>query len=197
MNQASPSKPQKLIVAITGASGAQYGMRLLQALRELPQVETHLLVSGAGELNLKHELGLSRADAAALADVTHDVADVGAPPASGSFGATAMIVAPCSMRTLAAIAHGLADNLITRAADVMLKERRRLVLMTRETPLSLIHLRNMVAVTEAGGIIFPPLPALYQKPDTIDEMVTYTIGHALTLLALPNALTPDWNGMPE
>ena len=188
---------KKLIVAISGASGAIFGVRLLQALRELPGIETHLLVSDAGELNLQHELGMTRADAAKFAHVTHDVRDIGAPPASGSFGASGMIVAPCSMKTLAAIAHGFADNLIARAADVMLKERRRLVLMTRETPLSLIHLRNMVAVTEAGGIIFPPLPALYQRPQTIDDMIGHTTGHALDLLGLPNALAPRWNGIAD
>lgn len=189
-----PDAPTKLIVAITGASGAVFGVRLLQALRAMPGVETHLLVSEAGELNLQHELGMTRPDVAALANVVHDVRDIGASIASGSFGAAGMIVAPCSMKTLASIAHGLADNLINRAADVMLKERRRLVLMVRETPLSLIHLRNMVAVTEAGGIVFPPLPAFYHHPQTIDDLVTNTVDHALELLTASGVRAYCWNG---
>lgn len=190
-----PNAPSRLIVAITGASGAIFGVRLLQILRDQPAIETHLLISGAGELNLRHELGMTRADAAKLAHTTHDVRDIGAPIASGSFGASGMVIAPCSMKTLAAIAHGLADNLIARAADVMLKERRRLLLMTRETPLNLIHLRNMTTVTEAGGIIFPPMPALYQHPQTIAEMVDHTAGHVLELLGVRTSLTPRWNGV--
>lgn len=194
-NMTMPNATSRLIVAITGASGAIFGVRLLQILHDQPAIETHLLISDAGELNLRHELGMTRADTAILAHTTHDVRDIGAPIASGSFGASGMVIAPCSMKTLAAIAHGLADNLIARAADVMLKERRRLLLMTRETPLSLIHLRNMTTVTEAGGIIFPPMPALYQRPQTIAEMVDHTAGHVLELLGVPTSLTPRWNGM--
>lgn len=155
--------PQRLIVAITGATGAIYGVRLLQVLRDVSGVETHLLISPAGIMNLQHELDIGRAEVEALADVVHNVRDVGATIASGSFRAQAMIVAPCSMRTLAAIAHGLSDNLITRAADVTLKERRKLVLMVRETPLNLAHLRNMTAVTEMGGIIFRRFPAFIKS----------------------------------
>ncbi len=190
-----PDAPTKLIVAITGASGAIFGVRLLQALRTMPDIETHLLVSDAGELNLQHELGMARSDVAALANVLHDVRDIGASIASGSFGAAGMIVAPCSMKTLAAIAHGLADNLIIRAADVMLKERRRLVLMVRETPFSLIHLRNMVAVTEAGGIIFPPMPAFYHRPKTIEDVVLNTVSHAIELLAVSDGRDQCWKGL--
>ena len=189
--------PRKLIVAITGATGVIYGVRLLQALRELPNVESHLLISEAGVLNLHQELALNRKDVEILADVVHNVRDIGASIASGSFQSDGMIVAPCSMRTLAAVAHGLSDNLITRAADVVLKERRRLVLMVRETPFNLAHLRNMTAVTEMGGIIFPPLPGFYHKPQSIQEMVDHTVGRVLDLFSLPHQLTPRWNGLKE
>ncbi len=189
--------PRKLIVAITGATGVIYGVRLLQALRELPNVESHLLISEAGVLNLHQELDLNRKDVEALADVIHNVRDIGASIASGSFQSDGMIIAPCSMRTLAAVAHGLSDNLITRAADVVLKERRRLVLMVRETPFNLAHLRNMTAVTEMGGIIFPPLPGFYHKPQSIQEMVDHTVGRVLDLFAVPHQLAPRWNGLKE
>jgi 4-hydroxy-3-polyprenylbenzoate decarboxylase len=189
--------PHKLIVAITGATGVIYGVRLLQALRELPEVQSHLLISEAGVLNLHQELDLNRKDVEALADVVHNVRDVGASIASGSFQSDGMIIAPCSMKTLAAVANGLSDNLITRAADVALKERRRLVLMVRETPFNLAHLRNMTSVTEMGGIIFPPLPGFYHKPQSIQEMVDHTIGRVLDLYALPHHLTPRWNGLKE
>lgn len=190
--------PQRLIVAITGATGAIYGVRLLQVLRDVATVETHLLMSPAGVMNLQHELDVGRADVEALADVVHNVRDIGATIASGSFRADAMIVAPCSMRTLAAVAHGLSDNLITRAADVTLKERRKLVLMVRETPLNLAHLRNMTAVTEMGGIVFPPVPGFYQKPQTIEELVDHTIGRVLDLVDLRDVgerLAPGWMGL--
>ena len=190
--------PQRLIIAITGATGAIYGVRLLQALQGVADVETHLLMSPAGVMNLQHELDMGRAEVEALADVVHNVRDIGATIASGSFRANAMIVAPCSMRTLAAIAHGLSDNLITRAADVTLKERRKLVLMVRETPLNLAHLRNMTAVTEMGGIVFPPVPGFYQKPQTIDELVDHTVGRVLDLVDLREIgekLAPGWGGL--
>ena len=189
--------PRKLIVAITGATGVIYGVRLLQALRELPDIKSHLLISEAGVLNLHQELDLNRKDVEALADVVHNVRDIGASIASGSFQSDGMIIAPCSMRTLAAVAHGLSDNLITRAADVVLKERRRLVLMVRETPFNLAHLRNMTAVTEMGGIVFPPLPGFYHKPQSIQEMVDHTVGRVLDLFSLPHHLTPRWNGLKE
>ena len=150
--------PKRIIVAISGASGAIYGVRLLQMLRALGSVQTHLTVSDAGWLNVQQELELSRAEVEALADVAYPVLDVGAAIASGSFQCDGMVVAPCSMRMLGAVANGLSDNLMARAADVMLKERRRLILMVRETPLNLAHLRNMTSVTEMGGIIFPPVP---------------------------------------
>ncbi len=145
---------RRLVIGITGATGALYAVRMLQALRGVDDVETHLVVSASGVLNIKHELDVSRHDVYALADHVHSVRDVGATLASGAFQTAGMVIVPCSMRTLAAVAHGLSDNLITRAADVTLKERRRLVLMVRETPFNLAHLRNMTAVTEMGGIVF-------------------------------------------
>lgn len=187
--------PRRLIVAISGASGAVYGVRLLQRLRETPGIETHLVVSDAGWHNLQHELAMKRSAVKALADQLHDVRDIGATLASGSFQCSGMVVAPCSMRTLAAVAHGLADNLITRAADVMLKERRRLLLMVRESPLSLVHLRNMVSVTEAGAIICPPLPAFYLRPQSVDDIVDQSVARVLDLLDIPHALATRWGGL--
>ncbi|MBC3918394.1 UbiX family flavin prenyltransferase [Undibacterium sp. CY18W] len=193
----APAVSKRLIVAITGATGAVYGVRLLQVLRHIPGVESHLLISEAGVLNLHQEMDMKRKNVEALADVVHNVRDVGASIASGSFLSDGMVIAPCSMKTLAAVAHGLSDNLITRAADVVLKERRRLVLMVRETPFNLAHLRNMTAVTEMGGIIFPPLPGFYHRPQSIDEMVDHTIGRVLDMFALPHTLTPRWQGIKE
>ena len=187
--------PKRLIIAITGATGAVYGVRLLQVLRDIADIEIHLMVSDAGVLNLHQELDMNRKDVELLADVVHNVRDIGASIASGSFQSDGMIVAPCSMKTLASIAHGLSDNLITRSADVILKERRRLVLMVRETPFNLAHLRNMTAVTEMGGIIFPPLPGFYQRPATIAEMVDHTVGRVIDLFAIPHLLTPRWKGL--
>ena len=187
--------PRRLIIAITGATGAVYGVRLLEVLREMPAIETHLMISEAGVLNLHQELELDRKAVGLLADVVHNVRDVGASIASGSFVSHGMIIAPCSMKTLAAVAHGLSDNLITRAADVVLKERRRLVLMVRETPFNLAHLRNMTAVTEMGGIVFPPLPGFYHRPKTIAEMVDHTVGRVLDLFEIQHDLTPRWSGL--
>lgn len=192
---AEPVRTRRIIVAISGASGAVYGARLLQVLRGLPGIETHLVVSDAGWRNLQHELGMERPAAQALAHQVHDVNNVGAAIASGSFQCHAMVVAPCSMRTLAAIAHGLADNLLTRAADVMLKERRRLVLMVRETPLHLAHLRNMVAVTEMGGIVYPPLPAFYLRPQTVEDVVNHSVARVLDLIDVDHQLAPRWQGL--
>lgn len=189
--------PRRLTVAITGASGAIYGVRILQLLREHGGVETHLLVSASGWLTLQHEVGLEREALHTLADVVHNVRDIGASLASGSFATDGMIVAPCSMKTLASVAHGYADNLITRAADVVLKERRRLVLLVRETPLNLAHLRNMTAVTEMGGVIFPPVPAFYNRPASIAELVDHTAGRALDLFALGPAHAPTWTGLRD
>jgi 4-hydroxy-3-polyprenylbenzoate decarboxylase len=188
---------KRLVVAITGASGALYGVRLLHWLREAGGIQTHLMISEAGALSLHHELGITRKEVEVLADAVHAVRDVGACVASGSFPSEGMIIAHCSMKTLASVAHGLCDNLISRAADVMLKERRRLVLMVRETPFNLAHLRNMTAVTEMGGIIFPPLPALYQKPADITEMVDHTVGRVLDLFGVEQTLAPQWQGLRQ
>jgi 4-hydroxy-3-polyprenylbenzoate decarboxylase len=188
------SKMRRIIVGISGASGAIYGVRLLQVLRDAPGVETHLVVSSAGWRNVEEEHGLQRTAIEALAHQVHDSANVGASIASGSFGAHAMVVAPCSMRTLAAVAHGLSDNLLTRAADVMLKERRRLVLMVRESPLSLIHLRNMVSATEAGAIVCPPMPAFYLRPQSVDDIVDFSVARVLDLLDIPHTLAARWQG---
>ncbi|HTN48685.1 MAG TPA: UbiX family flavin prenyltransferase [Burkholderiaceae bacterium] len=185
---------RRLIVAITGASGAAYGVQLLRRLRERPDTEVHLLLSAAGVLNAYQELDLKRGDVEALAHVVHPVNDIGATIASGSFTTEGMIVAPCSMKTLAAIAHGLAENLIARAADVCLKERRRLVLMPREAPLNLAHIRNMEAVTLMGGVIFPPVPALYQRPRSIEDMVDHTVLRVLDLFGLGSEAAPRWGG---
>jgi 4-hydroxy-3-polyprenylbenzoate decarboxylase len=190
----SSSRQKRIVVAISGASGAVYAVRLLQLLAELPGVETHLTVSDAGLLNLQQELDLGRAEVEALADVAYRVRDVGAAIASGSFQCDGMVVAPCSMRTLAAVAHGLSDNLIARAADVMLKERRRLILMVRETPLNLAHLRNMTSVTEMGGIIFPPVPSFYHRPQTLAELVDHSVSRVIDLLGLPQVDAPRWAG---
>jgi 4-hydroxy-3-polyprenylbenzoate decarboxylase len=184
----------RVIVGVTGATGAVYAVRLLQRLRATRR-EVHLVVTPAGVLSVHHELGLDRGALEALADVAYSPADVGAAIASGSFAADAMVVAPCSMKSLASIAHGLSDNLLTRAADVTLKERRRLVLMVRETPLNLAHLRNMTAVTEMGGIIFPPLPAFYHRPQSIDEIVDDTVERVLALIGVSQAAPKAWNGL--
>jgi len=184
----------RLVVGITGATGAVYGVRLLQRARELG-VQTHLVVTPSGVLNVHHELGLDRKALEALADRAYAPGDVGACIASGSFDTAAMVVAPCSMKTLAAVAHGLSDNLLTRAADVTLKERRRLLLMVRETPFNLAHLRNMTAVTEMGGIIYPPLPAFYLKPQSIDELVAEGVERVLSLLGVSLASPKAWQGL--
>jgi len=188
-------RPRRIVVAITGATGATYGVQLLRRLHGVPGVETHLVVSDAASLTLHQELGLQRRDAEALAHVVHRNRDVGASIASGSFQTDGMVIAPCSMKTLAAVAHGFSDNLVTRAADVILKERRRLVLMVRETPFNLAHLRNMTAVTEMGGIIFPPLPSFYHRPATIADMVEHTVDRVVDLLGIENAQAARWGGM--
>ena len=191
----SDAAPRRVIVGISGASGALLAVRLRQALQRQPRIETHLVVSAAGKLTLQHEMGLTPAALRPLVHQWHPVGDIGAPIASGSFKSHAMLVVPCAMRTLAALAHGLGDNLLTRAADVMLKERRRLVLMVRETPLNLAHLRNMVAATELGAVVFPPLPAFYNRPATIDTMVDDTIERVLQVLGIEGAAPQRWQGL--
>jgi polyprenyl P-hydroxybenzoate/phenylacrylic acid decarboxylase-like protein len=187
--------PPRLVVAITGATGSIYGIRILEILREMGGWETHLVVSDAGALNAWQDHALTRKDIGKLADIVHNVRDVGASIASGSFLTHGMVIAPCSMKTLAGVAHGFSDNLITRAADVMLKERRRLVLLPREAPLNLAHLRNMVAVTEMGGIIFPPVPAFYSHAKSIDAMVDHTAGRVLDLFGVAHGRVKRWEGM--
>jgi 4-hydroxy-3-polyprenylbenzoate decarboxylase len=185
---------QRLVVGITGATGAVYGLKLLDRARALG-VQTHLVATPAGLLNVHHELGLDRKRLEAHADEAHAPGDVGACIASGSFETSAMVIAPCSMRTLAAVAHGLGDNLLTRAADVTLKERRRLVLLVRETPFNLAHLRNMTAVTEMGGVVFPPLPAFYHRPASIEEMVDETVERVLATLGVTGSTPREWRGL--
>ena len=185
---------QRLVVGITGATGAAYGLRLLRRGRELG-LETHLIVTPAGVLNVHHELGLDRAALEREASFSYAPGDVGACVASGSFATAAMVVAPCSMKSLAAVAHGSGDTLLPRAADVTLKERRRLVLMVRETPFNLAHLRNMTAVTEMGGVVFPPLPAFYNKPQSIAEMVDDTVERVTEMLGVAGAAPRRWNGL--
>ena len=186
---------KRLIVAITGATGATYGIGILKQLRAIGGWESHLVLSEAGVLNAFQELGLKRADIEKLADVVHNPRDIGATIASGSFITQGMVVAPCSMKTLSGIAHAYSDNLVVRAADVILKERRRLVLITREAPLNLAHLRNMMAVTEMGGIIFPPVPAFYSKVKDINGMVNHTVGRVLDLFDVQHENIARWEGL--
>ena len=189
-------KTKRLVVAITGASGAIYGVRLLEVLSSIEAIETHLVISASGALTALQELDMKRAEIEKLASVAHGVKDIGASIASGSFDADGMVIAPCSMKTLAAVALGLSDNLVARAADVMLKERRRLVLLVRETPLNLAHLRNMVAVTEMGAIVMPPVPAFYNRPKSIDDLVNHTVGRVLDLFDISHThLLQRWQGM--
>ncbi len=194
MNPVTTPRTRRLIVGITGASGALYGVRLLQRARTLG-IETHLVATSAGILNVHHEMGLGRSELEALATQAHAPGDVGACIASGSFTTDAMVIAPCSMKTLASVAHGFGDNLLTRAADVTLKERRRLVLMVRETPFNLAHLRNMTAVTEMGGIVFPPLPAFYHRPQTIEQLIDDTVERVLAVLQVEAAQPTEWQGL--
>lgn len=182
---------RRLVVGISGATGITYGMRVLELARKAG-AETHLVVTAAGQQTRAYETDLSVRDLAAMADVCHRPGDIGASIASGSFRAAGMIVAPCSVRTLSAIAYCNADNLLTRAADVTLKERRPLVLLVRETPLSLGHLRAMQAVTEMGAIVMPPVPAFYLNPRTLDDIVTHTAGRALDLLGIDLPGLPRW-----
>lgn len=184
----------RVVVAMTGASGAAYGVRMLQILRDSPLVETHLVVSHAAALTLDQECGLRVGDIASLADHVHKVSAVGASIASGSFAVDAMLVAPCSVKTLSAIAYCHADDLITRAADVRLKEGQPLLLMVRETPLHLGHLRAMTAVTEAGAIVMPPVPAMYAQPQTLEDVVDHTVRRALSRVGVPVERASEWTG---
>lgn len=189
-------KKKRLIIGVTGATGAVYAVRMLQVLQAQPEWETHLVISSAGVVNLKHEMNMKRSDLAALADVTHGVNDIAASISSGGFKTEGMIIAPCSMKTLSAVAHGFGDNLISRSADVVLKERRRLVVMPRETPLNLVHIKNMLSVTEMGGIMFPPMPAFYSKSDSMMGMVNETVGRVLDMFGVNvDGLYKPWEGL--
>jgi flavin prenyltransferase len=184
---------RRFVVGISGASGIALGIRVLELLKQT-DIETHLVMTKSAELTLGYETTLTPSDVAKLADVVHPNVDIGASIASGSFKTMGMIIAPCSIKTLAAIATGYTDSLVARAADVTLKERRRLVLMVRETPLHLLHLRSMAAVTEAGAIVCPPVPLFYAKPKTIEEMIDHTVGRALDLFDLDVGSVRRWNG---
>jgi flavin prenyltransferase len=186
---------KRLIVGITGATGAAYGMRLLEELRALQGWESHLVLTDAGVLNAHQELGLKRKDVERLAHRAYHPKDIGAAIASGSFLTEGMVIAPCSMKTLAAVAHAHADDLVSRAADVVLKERRRLVLLPREAPLNLAHLRNMVQVTEMGGIVFPPVPAFYARPKSIQDLVEHTVRRVLDLFGVHSPKLARWKGI--
>lgn len=183
---------KRIIIGISGASGFQYGYKALELLKPL-EIETHLVLSKGASLTREYETDYRKEDILALADVVHPNHNLGASIASGSFNTLGMLIAPCSMRTLASVAHAFSDNLLTRAADVVLKERRKLVLMVRETPLNLAHIDNMRKVTEMGGIIFPPVPAFYQQPQSIDELITHSVTRALNLFDLDLEM-PYWQG---
>jgi len=188
--------PAPLLIGITGASGAIYGVRLLEMLRAC-NVETHLIVSRAAQMTLAYETDLKVADVEKLATVVHSNSDIGAACSSGSFPTRGMIIAPCSIKTMAEIATGNTANLISRAADVVLKERRRLLLLLRETPLHIGHIRNMATVTEAGGIIYPPVPAFYAMPNSLEEMVDHTLARALELFDIDAGKVRRWTGERE
>ncbi len=185
----------RLVVGICGATGAIYGIRLLEVLRGLPEVETHLVISKAGERTIAWETPYTVEEVAKLATVRYPAGDVGAALSSGSFPTAGMVVAPCSVKTLAAIAHGYTDNLLSRAADVTLKEGRRLALLVREAPLTLAHIRNMEACAEMGAIIVPPVPAFYNHPRTIDDLVNHTVGRVLDLFGVEAGMVRRWKGM--
>jgi len=186
---------RRLIVGISGATGAIYGVRILEVLAGIKDVETHLVLTRAAKMTIQVETTYSVKQVEKMANVVHDINNVGASISSGSFRTEGMVIAPCSMKTLAAVAHAHADDLVSRAADVVLKERRRLVLLPREAPLNLAHLRNMVAVTEMGGIVFPPVPAFYQRPKTIDDLVEHTVARVLDLFGVRSPKLRRWAGM--
>ena len=186
---------KRLIVGITGATGAVYGVEILRTLQGVEGWESHLVLSDAGALNVWHELKMKRRELEKLADVAYHPKDIAATISSGSYLTEGMVIAPCSMKTLAAVAHAHADDLVSRAADVVLKERRRLVLVPRETPLNLAHLRNMVQVTEMGGIIMPPMPAFYAMPRTLDDLVAHTVGRILDLFGVSSEKVKRWAGL--
>ena len=186
-----------LIIGITGASGVIYGIRLLEVLSTRKDVETHLIISEAGKINIKYETGWKIEDVKALADFSYDIHDTGARLASGSFKSDGMIVIPCTMKTMSALANSYSDNLLTRAGDVALKERRKLILVVRETPLHLGHIRNMERLSEMGAIILPPVPSFYHRPKTIQDIIDHTLGKILDILGIEHNLFPRWPGLPD
>jgi len=199
-NKHNPSTPsgapvRRFVVGISGATGAIYGIRLLQILKTAPNVETHLIMSKAAERTITYETEMSIKDVQALADKSYPIADIGAATSSGSFQVEGMIIAPCSMKTLSAVANSLSTDLLSRSADVMLKERRPLVLMVRESPLHLGHLKLMVAAAEIGATIVPPMPAFYNFPKTLDDIVNHTVGRVLDLFHLDVEIVKRWHGM--
>lgn len=183
-----------LIIGITGATGVIYGIRLLEVLSSLKNIETHLIISEAGETTIKYETRYSIKDVIKLADYTYDIKDVAARISSGSFQRDGMIIAPCTVKTMSALAYSYTDNLIIRAGDVTLKERQKLVLLLRETPLHLGHIRNMERLTEMGAIIMPPLPAFYHKPQKIEDIIDHTVGKTLDLFNIKHNLFQRWSG---
>lgn len=186
---------KRIIIGMTGATGAVYGFRILQILKELPEWEAHLIISQAGVLNIQHELGMKKQALTDLADKVYSINEIGSAIASGAYKTEGMLVVPCSMKTLASIAHGFSDNLISRAADVTLKERRRLVIVPRETPLNLAHIRNMASVTEMGGVIYPPMPAFYGQAKTVETLVDETVGRLLEWFGIETDLYRPWEGL--
>ena len=182
-------------MGITGATGAIYGVSILKEMKKMRGWETHLVLTDAGALNAWHELKMKRKEIERLAAIAYHPKDIAATIASGSFLTSGMVIAPCSMKTLAAVAHAHADDLVSRAADVVLKERRRLVLVPRETPLNLAHLRNMAAATEMGAVVFPPVPAFYARPKTIEDLVAHSVARALDLFDIHSPKLARWQGM--
>ncbi len=188
-------KNKKIIIGITGASGAVLGIRLLEVLRDVKNIETHLIISKAAQITIAAETGYSLKDVQKLADINHKFEDISAVCASGSFRAEGMIIAPCSIRTMSEVATGVTSSLLTRTADVMLKEKKKLILMVRETPLHSLHLRNMAALSDAGAFIMPPVVTLYQRPETIGEMIDHIIGRALDHFDIEAGLVKRWQGL--
>jgi len=187
----------RIIIGITGASGSVYGWRLLENLRSIPEIEVHLVISRSGERTAFLEMGKTAADFKALAHVTYPVEDIGCRLASGSFQTDGMVIAPCSIHTMSAIAAGITGNLMIRAADVTLKERRRLILMVRESPLHLGHLRSMTALAEMGAILAPPVPGFYHQPQTVADIVDHSVDRVMDLMGIPSPNARRWDGVQK
>lgn len=195
-NKKAGDPAKRLIIGITGASGAIYGIRLLELLKD-SDIETHLVISRAAQITIASETNYKPAEVEALADVVHSNQDIGAACSSGSFQNLGMVIAPCSIKTMSEIATGVTANLVSRAADVALKERRRVVLMLRETPLHLGHIRSMAAVTEAGAVVYPPVPAFYTNPQSLEDMIDHTLGRVLDLFGVELGTVRRWTGLKK